>query len=279
MRYIILFFFIILLIYIFKNNISSNFIVPYTIKNDSIDFIHYGYFTNNIDVSKKSDNIFYNAQLNLIKELIKNIKINKNDYILDVGCGVGGFIKYLNANYSNLNIIGVDTNDLHINIAKNKNKLLNNNNIIEYYNVDINMFYPKNKINKIFAIECGFHFNKYIFLNNAFKYLDDNGTIIIADIVTTSKIKNYLNKKLYIDNVILKSFGIFNSFWNPFNYQEVMKKIGYNNIEYKDITNETLESYVYLEKYAYEDTLEGILLLKELHKKGCLKYIIIKATK
>lgn len=148
-----------------------------------------------------------------------------------------------------------------------------------YEKYDINMFYPKNKINKIFAIECGFHFNKYIFLNNAFKYLDNNGTIIIADIVTTSKIKNYLNKKLYIDNVILKSFGIFNSFWNPFNYQEVMKKIGYNNIEYKDITNETLESYVYLEKYAYEDTLEGILLLKELHKKGCLKYIIIKATK
>ena len=104
MQYIILFVFIILLIYFLKKNISSNFIVPYTIKDHSIDFIHYGYFTNNMDLSKKSDNIFYNAQLNLIKELIKNIKINKNDYILDVGCGVGGFIKYLNANYSNLNI-------------------------------------------------------------------------------------------------------------------------------------------------------------------------------
>ena len=264
-----------------NNNNKSNLIVPYTIKDANVDFIHYGYFTmkpysNNFD---SSDNIFYIMQLNLIHVLLENININKNDYILDVGCGVGGFIKFLNTNYSNINILGIDINDIHINICKNKNKLLNNNNTIEYYNSDITTFHSKYKINKIFAIESGFHYNKFMFLKNAFNYMADDGSIIIADIVTTSKINNYINQKSYIDNIIHESFSVFDSFWEPFDYVLTMQQIGYKNIQYLDITNETIDSYFYLEKYSYKDTLKGILLLKELHQTQCLKYIIIKATK
>ena len=281
MYYIFLILIILLfLIYTYNNNEflkDSKLIVPYTIKDESIDFIHYGYF--NKQSILDSNNIFYNAQLNLINILIKDINIIKNDYILDVGCGVGGFIKYLNFNYSNINIIGIDINYIHINISKNKNKILQNNNKIEYINSDINNFNSKYKINKIFVIECGFHFNKYIFLQNAFDYLENNGNIIIADIVTTNKINNYLDKKDYINNIIFQSFGIFNSFWEPFDYQLTMNKIGYTDINYIDISEETYNSYVYLEKYAYDNTLQGIKLLKELHLRGCLKYIIIKAKK
>jgi SAM-dependent methyltransferase len=275
MYYIIIFIICLIIIIININYLEHNqsdILVPYTINSELVDFIHYGYF-------KSENDSIIESQLNLIYILIKNIEINKNDTILDVGCGVGGFIKYLNENYSNINIIGVDINKIHINYSKNKNKSIINNNTIKHYISDIINFIPDNKFDKIFAIECGFHFNKNKFLNNAYNYLNKNGQIIIADIVTTPKIKDLLYKKNNINNIILQSFGTFDNFWESFNYVLSMEKIGYKNIEYQDITHETYGSYSFLEKYAYKNTINGILLLKDLHSNGYLKYIIIKATK
>jgi SAM-dependent methyltransferase len=274
--YIIILTLILVIIYVLYNTTSINnlkLIVPYTINNNEIDYIHYGYFENiNTDD-------FYLTQQNLVDILTKNIKINENDKILDVGCGVGGFIKYLNNNYSNITIIGLDINYIHLSIAKNKNSKIDKKNIIIYKNIDIIDFNPVYKIDKIFAIECGFHFNKNIFLSNAFRYLENNGEIIIADIVTTNKIVDIINYKKLIDKIILESFGVFYNFWNPFDYVTTMQKIGYNNIQYIDITKETIKSYFYLEKYANDKTIKGIKLLKKLHNNGYLKYVILKAKK
>jgi cyclopropane fatty-acyl-phospholipid synthase-like methyltransferase len=243
--------------------------VPYTIIDNSIDFIHYGYY----DVDKRLN--IYDAQLNLILFLMNNIDIKKGEVILDVGCGVGGFLNYLNKKYSNITLVGVDINYTHISLARKKNISLNNNTIM-FYNTDINLFYSQLKFDKIFAIECGFHFNKKNFLEKSLHFLNKNGIIILSDIVTTNKIKLLKNKPA-INKIIEESFGNFWDFWKPFDYLSTMKQLNFTILNTKDISNETYNSYSFLKQYANSKTLKGIKLLEILHKNKFIKYITVVA--
>ncbi len=252
-------------------NYDNEINLPYYVIDDNIDFVHYGYYNqNNLTI--------YDAQLNLILLLLEHITIYNFDKILDVGCGTGGFIKLLNKKFNNLDIRGIEKNYFHYKIASKLN-LLESKNKIQIINDDILNYVYDIKFNKIFAIECAFHFDKYKFLKKANLILENNGVIAIVDIVTTSKINKLKKYKQNINNIIQNSFGNFDSFWKPFDYKLNLINIGYKNIFYRDISKETFPSYDFLIKNSKKNTLDGIKLLEFLHKNNYLKYIMVIAQK
>lgn len=73
-------------------------------------------------------------------KIMTEIGVINNSSILDVGCGFGYFIDFLNNNYKNIKYLGVDINEEFIKIAKKRNPG------VKFQVRDI----QKNKINKKF---------------------------------------------------------------------------------------------------------------------------------
>lgn len=53
-------------------------------------------------------------------EILTKIGVKKNDSILDIGCGVGELVKYLNIKKLAVNYVGIDINPSYIQIAKER---------------------------------------------------------------------------------------------------------------------------------------------------------------
>jgi len=69
-------------------------------------------------ISKGYDELHKEEQLNKLNIIKKNIQINKNDLLLDVGCGTGISSQF------DCKVIGLDPSIKLLNLNKNKNKIL-----------------------------------------------------------------------------------------------------------------------------------------------------------
>lgn len=102
------------------------------------------------------------ADMVQIEEIIKLLGLNKNDRILDLGCGIGHITEYL---YDRTNgfVTGVDISEIAIEKAKERTKGKNN---LKFEIADIEeLGYPSNSFNKIISIDTHYFvddFEKFI---------------------------------------------------------------------------------------------------------------------
>lgn len=123
-----------------------------------------------------------NSDLSNIKDILSYIKINKEDKILDLGCGTG-IITPLLASYTTKKVIGIDISNNMIKIAKSKN--IDKKSVFkcrDFYKLFLN------KYNLIVCFDAYPHFvNQKGFVIKAHKLLARNGTLaIIFDNDTTT---------------------------------------------------------------------------------------------
>ncbi|MDC0145514.1 class I SAM-dependent methyltransferase [bacterium] len=137
------------------------------------DMLHYGYFD---DINIKPDSIsikdLENAQMNYVDIIIKQI-LNKNDNILDVGCGMGGLSKILFDNNLKVQALTPDNNQKEYIKSKYPNLIL--------HHMKFENFKSKEKFGTIINSES----LQYIDLDTAFELVSnlliDNGRWIVTD--------------------------------------------------------------------------------------------------
>ena len=137
------------------------------------DMLHYGYF---YDINIKSDSIsikdLENAQMNYVDIIMEQI-LNKNENILDVGCGMGGLSKILLDNNLKVQALTPDNNQKKY--IQSKYPSLN------LHHIKFEDFKSKEKFGTIINSES----LQYINLNTAFcsvsNLLTENGRWIITD--------------------------------------------------------------------------------------------------
>ena len=71
-------------------------------------------------ISRGYDELYKEEQLKKLSIIKKNIKINKNYLLLDVGCGTGVSSQF------NCKVVGIDNSIELLRLNKNKNKILGN---------------------------------------------------------------------------------------------------------------------------------------------------------
>lgn len=95
---------------------------------------------------------YYNSLINLTVtphssrkfiSIFKNININKNDIILDIGCGNGYFLLHLNKIYNFKKLYGVEIDENTYNICKNNIILSKSNKIFIFKKDAIRFVIPK----------------------------------------------------------------------------------------------------------------------------------------
>lgn len=129
--------------------------------------------------SIKHSNVYHHF---LTKQVVKKyLRPNKNDTLLDFGCGVGRFSSFLSPIVKD--IYGVDTSIEMINVANdNKNSELSN---VHYFNITSQKLPLEDQtINKIFSIWVMGHINDddlRVTIKEMNRVLDSNGELFLFE--------------------------------------------------------------------------------------------------
>jgi len=186
------------------------------------------------------------------KKLIELVKINKNNFVLDVACGTGVVTKQIQKKISKLGyVVGIDTSTTAIKIAKKWNEKNKN---LDFVNIDAEnftfskkfdiiicqyalFFFPnaqkalknmKNSLKKSGTVGISVHGSKNnvpffsSILDSAIKYIPDYvppGTPNLDRFGTKSALKTEIRKAGF-SNVVVKEF-IFN--YNPGKFEDYWK--------------------------------------------------------
>jgi tocopherol O-methyltransferase len=121
------------------------------------------------------------AQIQLIEELLYWAKVSRCDRLLDVGCGIGGSTLYL-ADKFNSNACGITLSPVQASRATTRVTEGHYQQNIEFKVADAQeMPFADNSFDLVWSLESGEHMpNKTKFLQECYRVLKDNGTLILA---------------------------------------------------------------------------------------------------
>tara|TARA_B100000989_G_C19532278_1_gene470790 strand:+ start:5467 stop:6180 length:714 start_codon:yes stop_codon:yes gene_type:complete len=178
-----------------------------------------------IKILRLHDTIYYNNKntkktkesFKFLYNIIDKKKINSNTKILDVGCGDGNLIYYLNKKLPKVSITAIDVDDKILSIVRNNTS--KNNKIIKY---DINKKDQKiiGKFDIIVAAGVMAIFDDpNIFFKNIFNNLKKNGCLYLFGNFTDYPFNIFIK---YED--IKKLKGVHQSGFNVYSTQYLKKK-------------------------------------------------------
>jgi cyclopropane fatty-acyl-phospholipid synthase-like methyltransferase len=141
----------------------------------SNDALHYGFWhkdTKKLSDAIKNTNIF-------VAELLD---LNKDDYVLDAGCGVGGTSLFMAEKFK-AKITGITLSAKQLIQAKRKAAKKKLDKLVNFEKMDFNKTAFQNEtFTKIFGLEsvC-YAYDKLDFLKEAYRILKVGGKIVVAD--------------------------------------------------------------------------------------------------
>lgn len=159
--------------------------------NDEYTMLHYPYF-------KSADDDFISSQKNLTDHCISRLSPIKGKKVLEIGCGNGTQVMYINEKYAPGEITGIDLQPNNIEIAKSEAKRKGCKNVVfhiddaqELANIEsASMDYVVN-------IESAFHYpDKKAFLKEVFRVLKPGGSFLIADLMLIPRKDGFFTKKV-----------------------------------------------------------------------------------
>jgi len=168
------------------------------------------------------------------RQLASIAKISPNDTVLDAGCGVGGSAFWLAENLG-AKVVGVNINQMQTEIARKqavKKKIDKSVNFFVKDFMDTN--FPDNSFDVVWGIEsiC-YAESKRDFLAEAKRLMKNNGRIIIADGFLR---KRHLSEEEEGDlHKWLEGWAVPHLV-GVNDFRGYLEKLGFNNIEFRDIT-------------------------------------------
>lgn len=219
------------------------------------DNLHFGYWDSKIDTDISLED-YLNATRRMNEVCLSNFDITSEKVsILDVGCGFGGTLRWLDEHVRNSNLYGINIDARQINKAINQSKFMSRNNNKLDFKVASAMKLPflDETCDLVFSLECMSHFSsRELFLKEAFRVLKPGGLLIVSDWLMdfSSIISNFI---IFITN-LRKSQKLYGRRTLPFNkvkYLSVATAVGFKEVEFIDINDNTLPTFVFFKSAAH----------------------------
>jgi len=194
----------------------------------------------------------------LIKEneiLAQIAHIKKNDRVLDAGCGVGGSAMFLAKN-TGCHVTGITITPRQVVSARKNAANYGVSDLTEFHEMDFSKTsFNDHCFDVIWGIESICHAdNKKDFIMEAYRLLKSGGRLIIADGFTSHDHYNTKDKRTL--NNWLRGWGV-NSLETSWNFKKYLKEAGFEDISYRDITENAIPSITRLYRYSFPALVFG----------------------
>lgn len=193
--------------------------------------IHYGYWDDKV-------RSFPQSLIRMNEIMAEAVIIEKGDYVLDAGCGVGGSSIFLAKNIG-AKVMGITLSQRQVEEAQ-KNAVVNrveNSVQFELRNYS-DTGLPDNSFDVIWGCEsiC-YAENKEQFIQEAFRLLKPGGRLVVADGFVTA----FENNENPVIRKWLDGWKV-NYLETPERFLELAKKTGFRDLTYKNISKATAHS-------------------------------------
>ncbi|NGX46881.1 MAG: Erythromycin 3''-O-methyltransferase [Chlamydiae bacterium] len=239
-------------------------------------FINFGYWKGLRIGSKISKKTRALSSQRLYEKIFDLLAVNKEDTVLEIGCGLGNGCILLNKTCAPSYIIGIDASKAQIRRANEYHKasLLGSEDTIKFgVSKAENLQIAENSITKAFSLEALQHFSSPDrFLKSLFKILKTNGKLVISTFFFRSDppisfFDSFPNFSNGVDKVVkLQTFC------------SKLEKYGFKNIRTRSIGKHVWSGFDrWVSQTEYKATWDRYWI--QAYQQGLLDYYIIEAEK
>jgi ubiquinone/menaquinone biosynthesis C-methylase UbiE len=250
------------------------------------EYVHWGYWNDPAPKIISAKNFHQAAEL-MTQHVVSKAGIKDGYKVLDVGCGFGGTIKYLNQRHKNCQFVGVNIDPRQIALAK-KEVTAKNNNSIEFIEADAcQLPFSKSKFDVVLCVESIFHFSdRETFFKECQRVLRPEGILVVSDFVPVHLLNSFVNFAEHAFNLVGDMYGAMRLDVSLSKYRKIAQKTGFYVESIEDVTDNTLPTYRFMKQSFREHLtnkekkfIRATTMTEYVAKLGLFKYLILSFKK
>jgi ubiquinone/menaquinone biosynthesis C-methylase UbiE len=242
--------------------------------------VHWGYFASP-DAPDVSDEGFLAAAAAMTERMALASGVRDGLRILDVGCGFGGTIAYLNERLVDCRLVGLNIDERQLVRARELTPAGRGNGVEFVAGDACAMPFGDGAFDAVLAVECVFHFpSRRTFFGEARRVLRAGGTLTVSDFVVDEARLDEMNA--WIDgNASARGtfYGSSTAAISSGTYARMARAKGFDVIADDDITAATMPTYPVLRRLYGEagipDAVKTVGFLEEMSRRGFFQYRIL----